>query len=42
MGKHEGRRPLGLPKHRLEDNTKMYLINKKEDRALASSASGEG
>ena len=42
MGEHEGRRPLGLPKHRLEDNIKMLLINIKEERALDSSASGEG
>jgi hypothetical protein len=42
VGKYEGRRPLGLPKQRLEDNIKMYLINIKEDRALDSSASGEG
>jgi hypothetical protein len=30
------------PKYRWEDNIKMYLINIKEDRALDSSASGEG
>jgi hypothetical protein len=35
-------RPLGLPKHRLEDNIKMYLINIKQDRALDSFAPGEG
>jgi len=33
VGKHE-RRPLGLLKHRLEDNIKMYFKNIKEDHAL--------
>jgi hypothetical protein len=42
VGKHKERRPLGLLKHRLEDNIKMYLINIKEDRALNTSASGKG
>jgi hypothetical protein len=25
VGKHEGKGPLGRPRHRLEDNIKMYL-----------------
>ena len=25
MGKHEGKRPLGRPRHRCEDNIKMDL-----------------
>ena len=25
MGKHEGKRPMGRPRHRLEDNIKMDL-----------------
>jgi hypothetical protein len=25
VGKHEGRRPLGRPRRRWEDNIKMYL-----------------
>jgi hypothetical protein len=40
--KYEGRRPLGLPEHRLVDDIKMYLINIKEASALDSSASEEG
>jgi len=25
VGKSEGKRPFGVPRHRLEDNIKMYL-----------------
>jgi hypothetical protein len=27
-GKHEEKRPLGRPKHRLEENIKMYILEK--------------
>ena len=42
VGIPEGRRPLGIPRHRWEDNIKMYLRDVRWVHGLDRSGSGEG